>query len=241
MLSNPHRSLTKAAIEVATAVNDDGDHTVGAALMTKTGEIVTGVNAFHFLGGPCAEITALANHAAANQDDPVVAVTAAYGPTAEVLAPCGKCRQVLFDLNPSIACIVRTANGYAAVPVHELLPYAYDWRAVESGPQLLYMWEGYEEKIRSGAKRQTIRIDDPFREGPAEVVFEKTSGEVTTISAVITEVRTVKRSDLVELDAQRDGFGTLADLHSALDRHYPGLADDNTVDLVAFEVSDDQI
>lgn len=42
----------------------------GVALMTKTGEIVTGVNAFHFLGGPCAEITALANHA----DDPVVAV-----------------------------------------------------------------------------------------------------------------------------------------------------------------------
>ncbi len=50
MLSNPHRSLTKAAIEVATAVNDDGDHTVGAALMTKTGEIVTGVNASIFSG-----------------------------------------------------------------------------------------------------------------------------------------------------------------------------------------------
>lgn len=85
MLSNLHRSLTTAAVELATAVNDDGDYTVGAALMTKTGATVTGVNAFHFLGGPCAEITALANHAAAYQDDPVVAVAAAYGPTADVL------------------------------------------------------------------------------------------------------------------------------------------------------------
>lgn len=171
----------------------------------------------------------------------MVAVVAAYGQTAEVLNPCGKCRQVLFDLNPSIDCVVRTANGYVAVPVRELLPYAYDWQGIESSPQRLYMWEGYEEKIRSGVKRQTIRIDDPFRAGPAEVVFEKTTGEVTTISVVITEVRTVKRSDLVELDAQRDGFATLAELHSALDRHYPGLADDNTVDLVEFEISNDQI
>lgn len=131
---------------------------------------------------------------------------------------------------------MRTASGHAAVPVRELLPYAYDWRAVESGPQRIYMWEGYDELIRSGAKRQTIRIDDPFRAGPAEVVFEKGSGEVTTIPAIITGVRTVERSGLIELDAQRDRFDTLANLHSALDQHYPGLADDNTVDLVTFEV-----
>lgn len=166
----------------------------------------------------------------------MVAVAAVYGPTADVLPPCGKCRQVLFDLDPSIACIVRTAKGDAAVPVRELLPYAFDWRAVEAGPQRIYMWEGYEELIRSGAKRQTIRIDDPFRVGPAEVVFEKESLEVTTIPAIVTNVRTVERSGLTELDAQRDGFDTLADLHAALDQHYPGLADDDTADLVTFEV-----
>lgn len=237
VLSRPLRSLTTAAVELATEANDDEDHTVAAALLTKSGATVTGVNAFHFLGGPCAEITALANHAAAHQGDPVVAVAAAYGPTTDVLPPCGKCRQVLFDLDPSIACIVRTANGHTAVPVRELLPYAFDWRAAESGPQRIYMWEGYEELIRSGAKRQTIRIDDPFRVGPAEVVFEKESGEVTMIAVRLTDVRTVERSALTELDAQRDGFDTLADLHSALDKHYPDLAGDDTVELVTFDVA----
>lgn len=236
MLSRPLRTLTTTSVEFATAVHDDGDHTVAAALLTKSGATVTGVNAFHFLGGPCAEITALANHAAAHKGDPVVAVVAAYGPTADVLPPCGKCRQVLFDLDPSIICIVRTANGYDAVPVRELLPYAYDWRAAESGPQRVYMWEGYEKLIRSGVKRQTIRIDDPFRVGPAQVVFEKESGVVTTIAVRITAVRTVERSGLTDLDAQRDGFDTLADLHSALDEHYPGLAGDDVVDLVTFDV-----
>lgn len=236
VLPSPLRSLTATAVELATKVNDNGDHTVAAALLTKSGTTVTGVNAFHFLGGPCAEVTALANHATAHQGDPVVAVAAAYGPTADVLPPCGKCRQVLFDLDPSIACIVRTANGHAAVPVRELLPYAYDWRAVETGPQRIYMWEGYEELVRSGAKRQTIRIDDPFREGPAEVVFEKESGEVTTIPAIVTNIRTVERSGLTELDARRDSFDTLANLHTALDRHCPGQADSDTVDLVTFQV-----
>lgn len=236
MISSALRSLTTTAVELAKRVNDNGDHTVAAALLTKGGATVTGVNAFHFLGGPCAEITALANHAAAYQGDPVIAVAAAYGPTADVLPPCGKCRQVLFDLDPSIACIVRTANGHAAVPVRELLPYAYSWRAVEAGAQRIYMWEGYEQLVRSGAKRQTIRIDDPFRVGPAELVFEKESGEVTTIPAIVTDVRTVERSALTELDARRDGFDELADLHTALDRHYPGLAHNDTVDLVTFEV-----
>ncbi|MGN7157704.1 ASCH domain-containing protein [Dietzia cercidiphylli] len=132
--------------------------------------------------------------------------------------------------------IVRTANGHAAMPVRDLFPYAYNWRAVKAGPQRIYKWEGYEELIRSGAKRQTIRIDDPFRAGPAEVVFEKDSGEVTAIPTIVTDVRTVERSGLTELDVQRDGFETLADLHSALDQHYPSLADDDTVDLVTFDV-----
>lgn len=236
VLSRPLRSLATTAVELATEINDDGDHTVAAALLTQSGATVTGVNAFHFLGGPCAETTALANHAAAHHGDPVAAVATAYGPTADVLPPCGKCRQVLFDLDPSITCVVRTANGHAAVPVRDLLPHAYDWRAVETDPQRIYMWEGYEELIRSGAKRQTIRIDDPFRVGPVELVFDKESGDVSTIPALVTDVCTVERAGLTELDAQRDGFDTLADLRSALDQHYPGLADDYTVDVVTFEV-----
>lgn len=236
VLSKSLRSLTTTAVDLATQANDNEDHTVAAALLTKSGAIVTGVNAFHFLGGPCAEVTALANHATTQSGDPVIAAVAAHGPTSDVLPPCGKCRQVLFDLDPGIVCVVRTAEGHSPVPVRNLLPHPYDWRASGSGPQRIYMWEGYEELVRSGVKSQTVRIDDPFREGTADVVFEKESGEVISIPAVVTEVRTVERSSLTEVDARRDGFDTLTDLHAALDRHYPGLTDDDPVDLVTFDI-----
>ena len=83
--------------------------------------------------------------------------------------------------------MVRSSNGLEAISVADLLPYAYDWRATEK-QQRIYMWEGYEPSIRSGAKRQTIRIDDPFHEGPAILVFEKDSGEVVTMPARVISV-----------------------------------------------------
>ena len=96
--------------------------------------------------------------------------------------------------------------------------------------QRIYMWEGYEESIRSGEKQQTIRVDDPFHEGSAQIVFEKESGEVVTIPAEVTSVR----RSLTEEQARKDGFGSLAELQEALDTHYPGLAEDDEVDVVEF-------
>lgn len=192
-----------------------------------------GLNAYHFLGGPCGEISALANHAASHPEDPIRAVVAVHGPTGQVLSPCGKCRQVLFDTDPSIRCIVRGSNGLEALTVEELLPFVYNWRDMDK-EQRIYMWEGYEESIRSGEKQQTIRVDDPFHEGSAQIVFEKESGEVVTIPAEVTSVVSTQRRSLTEEQARRDGFGSLAELHEALDTHYPGLAGDDEVDVVEF-------
>lgn len=98
------------------------------------------------------------------------------------------------------------------------------------------MWEGYEESIRSGEKQQTIRVDDPFREGSAQIVFEKESGEVVTIQAQVTSVASAQRSELSEKQARNDGFGSLSELQEALDTHYPGLAADDKVDIVEFKL-----
>ncbi|MCQ9167055.1 ASCH domain-containing protein [Corynebacterium amycolatum] len=166
---------------------------------------------------------------------PIQAVVAVYGPTGQVVPPCGKCRQVLFDVNPSIRCIVRGSNGLEAPTVGELLPFAFDWRDLEK-EQRIYMWEGYEELIRSGEKQQTIRVDDPFREGSAQIVFEKESGEVVTIPAQVTSVVSTRRSELSEEQAKNDGFGSLTELQEALDTHYPGLAADDEVDVVEFKL-----
>ncbi|SDS04876.1 ASCH domain-containing protein [Brevibacterium sandarakinum] len=217
--------------------NDDADHTVAGGLLTESGQVVLGLNTYHFLGGPCGEVAALSNHASTVPDDPIVAVAAAYGPTGDIIAPCGKCRQIILDLSPSILFVVREANGLTARTAEELLPFAYEWRDAER-PQRIYMWEGYESAIRAGEKRQTIRIDDPFRPGQADLVFEKDGGEVVSIAATVTDVRSVTRSGLTDDDAKWDGFDTLTDLNAALDLHYPGLQESSTIDIVAFTVSE---
>ncbi|MGJ3509829.1 ASCH domain-containing protein [Enemella sp. A6] len=237
MISNDLRRLVRLTAEHARQWHDGQNHTVAAGLLTGSGEVVLGLNTYHFLGGPCGEIAALSNHASSRPNDPIVAVAAVYGPTGAVIAPCGKCRQVLLDIDPGIRFVVREANGLTSRTAADLLPFAYDWRAAEQ-PQRLYMWEGYEELIRSGAKTQTIRVDDPFRPGPAQVVFEKENGEVVVISATITDVRSVARADVTEEIAVRDGFSCLDDLHRALDVHYPGLTVDDHVDVVRFTVDD---
>lgn len=102
----------------------------------------------------------------------MVGVVAVYGPRDEVIPPCGKCRQVFHDIDPRIEFVVRGHNGLETRTATELLPHAFDPSHLESA-QTIYMWEGYEESIRSGDKTQTIRVDDPFAVGPARIVFEK--------------------------------------------------------------------
>lgn len=235
MLTKTHRELVDAAVEHARTTHDGDTHTVAAAILTQSGQVVLGLNSYHFLGGPCGEISALSNHAAAFRDDPVTTIVAAYGPTGSVISPCGKCRQILFDLDPNIECIIRTRNGLQAQSVRALLPHAYDQQTMEQA-QRVYMWEGYEAPIKDGQKRQTIRVDDPFHPGPALLVFEKDNGETNTLEASVEKVRTVSRGELTEQEALLDGFNDLESLHAALDRHYPGLSSTDPVDVVQFSV-----
>ena len=80
------------------------------------------MNTYHFLGGPCAEIAALSNHASSRPEDSVVAVVAARGPSGTVIPPCGKCRQVVFDLDPAIRFVLREPGGLSVHSAAELLP-----------------------------------------------------------------------------------------------------------------------
>lgn len=233
MISEELRRLVGRVTEHARLWNDGADHTVAAGLLTASGEVVLGMNTYHFLGGPCAEMAALSNHASSRPEDPVVAVVAARGPSGTVIPPCGKCRQVVFDLDPAIRFVLREPGGLSVHSAAELLPHAYDWHAVKE-PQRIYMWEGYEQLVRSGARTQTVRVDDPFWPGPAQLVFERTGGEVLALPATVTEVLTVARCELTEEIARRDGFATVAELQAALERHYPGLGAQEPVDVVRF-------
>jgi cytidine deaminase len=49
-----------------------------------------------------------------------------------ILAPCGRCRQVLLDYQPHIRVIVSSEEVAQSVPIKDLLPYANRW-SVASG------------------------------------------------------------------------------------------------------------
>lgn len=68
--------LVRAAAEIARTRCRGDNHTMAAAARTRDGRIVTAVNAYHFTGGPCAELVLIG--AAATQGayelDTIVAV-----------------------------------------------------------------------------------------------------------------------------------------------------------------------
>ncbi|WP_329456081.1 cytidine deaminase family protein [Streptomyces sp. NBC_01497] len=118
--------LVEAAALVARTRSHGDNHTMAAAARTREGRIVTGVNVYHFTGGPCAELVAIG--AAATQGSYELDTMVAVGDRDRgVVPPCGRCRQVLLDYFPDLRVIVGTGDGLRAVPVRELLPESYVW------------------------------------------------------------------------------------------------------------------
>ncbi|MEQ3550481.1 ASCH domain-containing protein [Pseudonocardia nematodicida] len=237
MLSTAERRLVEAATATLVNAHRSDDHSVAAAAMDSAGNVFTGVNVFHFTGGPCAEPVAVGQAvAAAEAVLPLTCIAAVHD--RGVIAPCGRCRQILFDLYPGIRAVIRTKIGHEAVPVRELLPFVFDWRELEPGvPQTLYVWEGYLDAIRAGTKTSTVRVDDPATVGPCRLVFDHDSEGTTTTQLVeITDVVEGTAGELTDDDARRDGFADLTGLTTALATHYPGIEDRTKVDVVHFRL-----
>ncbi|WP_243420674.1 cytidine deaminase family protein [Micromonospora globispora] len=120
------RALVQAATAVAKLRCRGDNHTVAAAARSADGRVFTGVNVYHFTGGPCAEVVAIG--AAATQGVGELETIVAVGDRGRgVLPPCGRCRQVLLDYFPSIQVIVGPMDALRAVPVAELLPDTFVW------------------------------------------------------------------------------------------------------------------
>ena len=102
----------------------DFNHTVGAALRTKSGKIYVGVNVYS-LHGACAEQVALGTAITCGEREfvSIVAVRGEHGE--EILPPCGNCRQILGDYAPNCEVILSDKNEGMKVLAKELLPYAY--------------------------------------------------------------------------------------------------------------------
>ncbi|MEU5714444.1 cytidine deaminase [Streptomyces sp. NPDC020403] len=118
------QELIAAASRLAATLRGSEDHSVAAAARTGDGRIVTGVNVYHFTGGPCAELVVIGAAAAAGARE-LTGIVAVGNDDRGVMPPCGRCRQVLSDYFPEIRVTVDTGNGPEALPVRDLLPYAY--------------------------------------------------------------------------------------------------------------------
>jgi cytidine deaminase len=96
---------------------------VGAALLTKSGDVFTGCNVenISYRLTICAEQGAVANAVAHGHKDFVsIAVVA---DSKEPVVPCGACRQMLAEFNPELSVIMATTSGKVEeVSLRELLP-----------------------------------------------------------------------------------------------------------------------
>ena len=100
---------------------------VGAALLTTRGDVVPGCNVENSSYGMtnCAERTAI--FSAVSQLGPkleiraIAVVNAGNAPC----APCGACRQVIFEFGPKATVFFLSATGWKELPITDLLPYGF--------------------------------------------------------------------------------------------------------------------
>lgn len=117
---------------------------VGAALLTTTGEVFTGVNVENASYGLtlCAERSAVSAAIAAGVRDFAAIAIAADG--AEPVFPCGACRQVLAEFGPPhLRIILASIHPLKITGLHtlsDLLPHGFSFRpgktisGVSAGP-----------------------------------------------------------------------------------------------------------
>lgn len=125
-LDSSDLELVERARRIAEEHSDGKVHTVGAAVRAADGSIHTGINLYHFTGGPCAELTALATARASGVRE-LTSIVAVGHEGRGVIAPCGRDRQVLLDYHPGIRVIVPTDNGDRSVSIEQLLPLGFEW------------------------------------------------------------------------------------------------------------------
>lgn len=101
--------------------------TVGAALLAADGRVFTGCNLENASYGLtiCAERAAVAK--AVSEGVRGFRAVAVVGPQDDApCAPCGACRQVLYEFGPEMVVVTPAADGHTAATVRDLLPGAFD-------------------------------------------------------------------------------------------------------------------
>lgn len=118
--------LARRTIDVTTDAgpDEDGVHTVGAAVSASDGRTFIGVNLCHFAGGQCAELVALASARASGATE-MANMVAVGNHGRGVCNPCGRDRQVFVDYYPAMRVVFSTPDGLRSIQASDLLPLAF--------------------------------------------------------------------------------------------------------------------
>jgi cytidine deaminase len=236
VLYPPEQRILDAALEVASRLPETPQalHTVAAAAMDVHGQIYTGVNVAHFTGGPCAEIVALGASVTAG-GGPVAEIVAVGNQGRGVLAPCGRCRQVLVDQHPDARVVVPGKDGPQTVVAWDLLPFAYEFPD-SAPPRLLRFNAAHWQSVLAGAKTATTRFSERISPGNVTLLFEF-DDKYRSLPGAVESADRVRLSDVTDEMAAFEGC-TADQLRTALKTHYyPGIADSDMIDFVRFHVS----
>ena len=115
--------ILEAAAAKAKAYAPYSDFAVGAALLTRSGQIFTGCNVENISFGLtiCAERSAVTAAIASGEKD--FTTIAVVTDLQEPVLPCGACLQVLAEFSPSMKIVAATTNGKSVeFDLSELLP-----------------------------------------------------------------------------------------------------------------------
>jgi cytidine deaminase len=121
--------LLRAAREAAShAYVPYSEFPVGAAVLTASGDVITGANVENasYPLTMCAERIAIGTAVAAGHRE--ILAVAVTSPRAAGVTPCGGCRQVLNEFKPAGAdmlVILDTSSGPEIVPLGNLLPRSF--------------------------------------------------------------------------------------------------------------------
>jgi cytidine deaminase len=133
-LTDKDKELIAAATKAIKERYRDEWQEVGAALRTRDGRVVTGVNldAYVGRGAVCAEAVAIGRALTENGDNGIETIVAVRHPKPgepgdiAVVSPCGTCRELIHDYDPKARVVVPNGSkGPAVVTIGELLPNKY--------------------------------------------------------------------------------------------------------------------
>ncbi|CAL8975834.1 Blasticidin-S deaminase [Rhodoplanes serenus] len=134
MLSVRDRELVDAACEAIRRRYRNDWQEVGAALRSRSGQIVTGVNLDAYVGrmGVCAEGVAIGKLVTDLGEIGIDTIVAVRHPrphepdqSIRIVSPCGICRELISDYDPEARVIIMGEDGPMVVPVRDLLPNKY--------------------------------------------------------------------------------------------------------------------